>query len=313
MSNILIIKHGSLGDLIQANGAIKDIKKNFTNKKLFILTTSQYADFMSSCPYIDGVLIDKRLPRWNIFYLIKLKKMLDRFSFEKVFDLQNSSRSRFYKKFLFKKEIYWSGSDSFISVKKIKEESDLPVLNRIELQLKRAEITNTQFTKKPDLDWAIKDIKNITNQYFEGRYILIFPFCSPKHRKKKWPYYNELIKLIKKDYGLKYKVALVPGPNEILESKKFEAETILNRGKSLNISELLSIINYASYIVGNDSAPAHICSHLNKNGLVLFGSHTSPEKVSVGSKNFQSLQVKNLNELKVGTVFEKIKSKLDQV
>ena len=120
MSNILIIKHGSLGDLIQANGAIKDIKKNFTNKKLFILTTSQYADFMSSCPYIDGVLIDKRLPRWNIFYLIKLKKMLDRFSFEKVFDLQNSSRSRFYKKFLFKKEIYWSGSDSFISVKKNK-------------------------------------------------------------------------------------------------------------------------------------------------------------------------------------------------
>ena len=29
MSNILIIKHGSLGDLIQANGAIKDIKEKF--------------------------------------------------------------------------------------------------------------------------------------------------------------------------------------------------------------------------------------------------------------------------------------------
>ena len=28
MSNILIIKHGSLGDIIQANGAIKDIKDN---------------------------------------------------------------------------------------------------------------------------------------------------------------------------------------------------------------------------------------------------------------------------------------------
>ena len=27
MSNVLIIKHGSLGDMIQANGAIKDIKK----------------------------------------------------------------------------------------------------------------------------------------------------------------------------------------------------------------------------------------------------------------------------------------------
>ena len=23
---------------------------------------------MSECPYIDGVIIDKRLPRWNIFF-----------------------------------------------------------------------------------------------------------------------------------------------------------------------------------------------------------------------------------------------------
>ena len=76
MSNILIIKHGSLGDLIQANGAIKDIKNNFPNDKVLLLTTPPYANFMSSCPYLDGVLIDKRLPRWNIFYLNKLKKCL---------------------------------------------------------------------------------------------------------------------------------------------------------------------------------------------------------------------------------------------
>ena len=311
MSNILIIKHGSLGDLIQANGAIKDIKKSFSNKKLFILTSSQYSTFMSSCPYLDGVLIDRRLPRWNIFYLAKLKKMLERFSFEKVFDLQNSSRSSFYRKFLFKKEVYWSGSNFFISSEKIKEEKNLPVLDRIELQLKRAGITDTQFTKKPDLNWAVKDIKNITNQYFEGKYILIFPFCSPRHNKKKWPYYNELINLIKKYYGPKYNVAIVPGPKEIEESKKFEVDSILNKGKSLNISELISIISGASYVVGNDSAPAHVCSHLNIKGLVLFGSHTSPEKVSIGSGNFQSIQVNNLVKLNVSTVFDKIKSNLN--
>ena len=37
MSNILIIKHGSLGDLIQANGAIKDIKNFYQNRKVFCL------------------------------------------------------------------------------------------------------------------------------------------------------------------------------------------------------------------------------------------------------------------------------------
>ena len=69
MSNILIIKHGALGDLIQANGAIKDIKKHYINRKVFLLTSEPYAIFMSECPYLDGVIIDKRLPRWNLFFL----------------------------------------------------------------------------------------------------------------------------------------------------------------------------------------------------------------------------------------------------
>ena len=62
MSNILIIKHGSLGDLIQANGAMKDIKNFYKNRKVFLLTAQPYAIFMSECPYLDGVIIDKRLP-----------------------------------------------------------------------------------------------------------------------------------------------------------------------------------------------------------------------------------------------------------
>ena len=106
MSNILIIKHGSLGDLIQANGAIKDIRDNFPNDKILILTTRPYVPFMSRCPYVDGVLIDKRLPRWNLLYLIKLNRMIKRFSFEKIFDLQNSSRTRFYRKYFFKTELW---------------------------------------------------------------------------------------------------------------------------------------------------------------------------------------------------------------
>ena len=103
MSNILIIKHGSLGDLIQANGAIKDIKKFYKNRKVFLLTSKSYAIFMSECTYLDGVIIDKRLPRWNLFYLQSLKKVLSKYNFSKVFDLQNSRRTKFYEKFILKK------------------------------------------------------------------------------------------------------------------------------------------------------------------------------------------------------------------
>src|SRR6056300_1752219 len=77
MSNILIIKHGSLGDLIQANGAIEDIKKSNSKSKIILLTSSPYLELMNACPYVDEVLVDKRLSRLNLFYLFGLKKKLE--------------------------------------------------------------------------------------------------------------------------------------------------------------------------------------------------------------------------------------------
>ena len=311
MSNILIIKHGSLGDLIQANGAIKDIKNKFPEDKVLLLTTPHYSKFMYSCPYIDGVLIDKRLPRWNLFYLLRLKKMLNRFSFSKVFDLQNSSRTNFYRKFIFKNDVFWSGSNSFLSKEESISQKNLPVLTRMEQQLERSGISDRKFTKKPDLTWALTNIKSIVNQNFEGKYILIFPFCSPKLHKKKWPYYKDLISLLKRDFSKEFNIAIAPGPNEIDEAKSFDVNVILNKGLPLNINELISLINNSSYIVSNDTGPAHICAHLNKRGVVLFGSHTTPEKVSMESQNFKSIRADNLKNLSVADVYEKIREDLN--
>ncbi len=56
MSNILIIKHGSLGDIVQISGALLDIRTHFKNEKIYILTTSKYKNLFESCPYIDEVI-----------------------------------------------------------------------------------------------------------------------------------------------------------------------------------------------------------------------------------------------------------------
>ena len=138
MSNILVIKHGSLGDLIQANGAIKDIKEYYENRKVFLLTSAPYSIFMSECPYIDGVIIDKRLPRWNLLFLYNLKKLLLKYDFSKIFDLQNSRRTNFYRKFILKKAD-WSSSRDTLSEGQTKKDFDkYPVLDRMELQLKKS-------------------------------------------------------------------------------------------------------------------------------------------------------------------------------
>ena len=66
MSNILIIKHGSLGDIAQASGAIQDISENHKNDQIFLLTTKPYFDLFKKNPFIHEVILDKRLPRYNL-------------------------------------------------------------------------------------------------------------------------------------------------------------------------------------------------------------------------------------------------------
>ena len=310
MSNILIIKHGSLGDLIQANGAIKDIKNFYPNRKVLLLTTQPYSIFMSECPYLDGVLIDKRLPRWNLFYLNNLKKTLAKYNFTKVFDLQNSDRTKFYKKFIIR-NVEWSSTETVLEPGQKKKDFDKePVLDRMEIQLKKSGI-DTEFTKNIDLSWAVENISRFVRQYANSEYILLFPFCSPKLKNKKWPYYKELIQKLKQEYKNKYPILLAPGPNEIKEATELNGKVVLDNNESINLKKLISLIKGAKLIIANDTGPAHIASHLDKNGLVLFGSHTSAEKVSIESFNFKAISVKNLNDLGVDVVLNEAKAKLN--
>jgi ADP-heptose:LPS heptosyltransferase len=310
MSNILIIKHGSLGDLIQANGAIKDIKEFYKNRKVFLLTSQQYSIFMSECPYIDGVLIDKRLPRWNLFFLYNLKKLLSKYNFSKVFDLQNSSRTKFYRNFILK-NVEWSSSETILKPGETKKDFDtFPVLDRMEKQLKESQIP-TKFIKNVDLNWAKEDLSKLTQQYTNRDYILIFPFSSKKHKEKRWPFYKDLISRIRRDYKNNYSILIAPGPNEFKEANNLNAKIVMNNGEAVDLKILISLINKAKFVIANDTGPAHIASHLNKKGIVLFGSHTSAKKVSIENSNFKAISVENLSDLDVNTVMNEIKKNLD--
>ena len=310
MSNILIIKHGSLGDLIQANGAIQDIKNSFKNSKVLLLTSMPYLEFMSGSPYIDGVILDKRLPRWNIIYLFNLKKLLSKYKFTHVFDLQNSNRTKFYKKYILSEPVWSSSETSLEKGEKLSNFNKESVLNRLVKQLSKSNI-KIKNTKQIDLSWSLKDISRNLKQYTNDEYILIFPFCSKKHIQKKWPYYSELIVKIKEIYKNKYPVLVAPGPGEIIEAKKMNAKVVLDDNKPIKLNYLISLINSAKYIVSNDTGPAHICSHLNKNGLALFGAHTTAEKVNIGNSNFKTITVSSLSDLKVEKVIEFIRNNLN--
>jgi ADP-heptose:LPS heptosyltransferase len=239
-------------------------------------------------------------------------KKLKKFDFQKIYDLQNSPRTVFYKNILFPKSEFaiWSSSVTTLPSKITKNEFDKsPVLHRFEHQLKTSNIKTTH-TIKPDFSWACTDINFIKKFYNLEKYIILFPFCSQHLSHKKWPHYNDLINLIIDNVGKDLKIIVAPGPNEIDQAKNINAICILNKNKSLDISELASLIKNSTFVISNDTGPAHMSAHLNSKGITLFGKHTTAYKVSIERDNFKAIQVSDLEKLTAKTVFEKIKKEI---
>ena len=313
MSNILIIKHGSLGDIAQASGAIQDISENHREDQVHLLTTKPYFELFKKNSFIHNVILDKRLSRFNLIYLYLLMRTLKKLGIQKVYDLQNSSRTKFYKNILFPKANFntWSSSETTLPSNISKEEFDKnPVLNRFEHQLKTSGL-DTQNTMTPNFNWSCTNIDNIKNHNELREYIVLFPFCSAHLNVKKWPYYNELIELIKNRFNDKYKIVVAPGPSEINDAKNIRAISILDQNEALNISQLSTLIKESSFVLANDTGPAHMSAHLGVKGLALFGKHTTALKVSIERENFKAIQVDDLNKLSAEKVFERMFSALD--
>ncbi|MDB2679137.1 glycosyltransferase family 9 protein [Candidatus Pelagibacter bacterium] len=308
MSNILVIKHGSLGDIAQACGAIQDISENHKDDQIHLLTTKPYFDLFKKNPHISNVILDKRLSRLNLIYLYSLMRSIKKYNFSKVYDLQNSSRTAFYKRILFpnaSKDI-WSSTETTLPEGTTKDDFDKDsVLSRFDHQLKSSGIS-TNHTLSPDFSWSPSDISQIKNYHQLEKYIVLFPFCSPHLTSKKWPYYNDLISMINEKLENKFKVVIAPGPGEIKDASSINALCVLDNGKALDISQLAALIKDSSFVVANDTGPAHMTAHLGSKGIALFGSHTTPFKVSIERENFKAIQAPELSKLSPEKVFEKL-------
>ena len=97
---------------------------------------------------------------------------------------------------------------------------------------------------------------------------------------------------------------------KLKKHQTINALSVLDNGKALDISQLSSLIKNSSFVVANDTGPAHITAHLGSKGLALFGSHTTAYKVSIERENFRAIQVSDLSKLSAEKVFEKLSNSI---
>ena len=180
-------------------------------------------------------------------------------------------------------------------------------MQRFDEQLRKSNI-QTRYTLKPDFSWAAEKSNNY-NLDTNKKYILFFPFCSKDLIHKRWPYFSELINLIKQNHS-QYELVVAPGPGEIEEAKSFNIRVALSNNLALDFFELASLIKKSHLVIANDTGPAHMAAHLGAKGFALFGPHTTPEKVSIEREKFIALQTTDLKSIFADRVYALIKSSI---
>ena len=94
MKKILVIKHGSLGDIIFAIPSMISIRKKYPNALIHLLTEKKYVSFLFKSEIFDKIIIDNR----KDFFLKSILNLLKLFGMKygTIVDLQNSKRTSIY-------------------------------------------------------------------------------------------------------------------------------------------------------------------------------------------------------------------------
>jgi ADP-heptose:LPS heptosyltransferase len=291
---ILIIKHGAFGDLMQAEGVLHDIRQHFPLAHLALLTTPGFVGLMQRCPHIDQVLVDPRAPLWHWSAQWDLYRRLRAAQWDTVIDLQNSTRTSFYRHSLLR-HAHWIG--------RLRGPAPVSGLRGQQHLLQEAGI-DASHAMQPDLSWMAANVDDLLAQHGVGRpYVVLIPGSSARHPEKRWPYYPQLSAALQEE-GMACVSVLGPDENELATG--FSCHVL----QGLDWFTLAGVLQQAVAVVGNDSGPSHVASCLGRPGLALFGAATSPVRSELARGNFETLQVESLEQLTVSQVMEKLRPKL---
>ena len=75
-NKILVIKHGALGDILQAMDAFASIREAHAGAHLAVLTTPPFVEFLRDAPYFDAVLADPRAPFYRLDAWWRMRRIL---------------------------------------------------------------------------------------------------------------------------------------------------------------------------------------------------------------------------------------------
>ena len=302
---ILLIKHGSLGDIVFALEPILAIHNKFNNSVIDLVTEEKFIPFFKKIKMFDKFLVDNRGGFLSTFSLIR-KILIGKYDL--IIDLQNSKRTNFYHFFI--KNFSSSrinGSRSFVHDRYI-----IPVQGQesptqgLYNQLKLLDIDQSD----PDFSWLASDKEDQSIE--DKQVVLVIPGVSKSGRAKQWSpsNYQQLCSLLE---SKGYYICLVGTKHDALSFQPIldGCKNVINLIDKSPPEIIYTVATKSHLIISNDTGPGHIAalSQVNTLWLALDNDVT---KANLSFRQNSHLLLKNkMEDLSVNEVQDYIvKNKL---
>lgn len=273
---ILVIKHGALGDIVQGFDAFESLRKSAPTAHITLLTGPAFADFMQRSGWFDEVVIDKRHSPLNLVASWYLRSFL-RQRWDKVIDLQCSRRTQRYARFV-RSGVRWFGTAQSAS----DPMPDFTGVNNRDRMMVAVEKAGAR-PMIARLDWLIP-------ASFDGdmpqKYCMLIAGCSAAKPSKRWP---------PQAYADIARAALSNGITPVLIGTAADAEVnqeirravpdVHDMTSRTSLFQLAALASKAVFVIGNDTGPVFLAARAGAPTWMLMGPETNPEmSAPVGPK-----------------------------
>lgn len=300
IKKILIIKWGSLGDIVISLPIIQDISYSFNDSKIDLNTLPTWKKIFEKDKRFNLVWGNNFRRKFFFIDLIYWLHEVKKHNYDLIIDLQTNDRSRIYLtlfRFLFFSKTLLIGNHPvfpymFKTKNKEKIEKPFYILKRT---ISTIGVKPINHKPKIYITEKIKNaVRSLLNRYClkKKNFIVFIPGSSETGLLKRWgaKKYIQLAKLIE-NKSPKTKIVIVGGKVDISECNQIFKNTTntINLCNKTKIVELLEIFSKAKLIISNDTGTAHLASAI-KTPVYIINGPTDPRIVKPFGNNIFALQ-----------------------
>lgn len=299
--SVLVIKLGALGDFVQALGPFCAIRRHHAGARIVLLTTGPYRELAEASGFFDEVWTGGRPAGADIGGWFELRRRLKGGGFGRVYDLQTSDRSSFYRRLFWPGPgPEWSGIARGCSHPHANPERDsLHTFERQAEQLSLAGIADV-----PPVDLTGPGWKGDVSRFgLAERTVLLAPGGAAHRPGKRWPA-DSFAALARTVVDRGMTPVLVGTETALLAEIAALTPQARDLSGQTSLLDLVSLAGGAVAAAGNDTGPMHLIAAAGCPSVVLYSNESDPLLCGQRGPSVTILRSKTLAGLSVAEVVD---------